>query len=64
MKKLLICVAEPTFERSPQVSRKSRGEPQKICRPSEQIGAPTHRFLWGACPAHRRAIGETTPFKA
>ncbi|NAT78322.1 hypothetical protein CWD78_12640 [Dickeya dadantii] len=31
-----------------------RGEPQKICRPSEQIGAPTRRFLWGACPAHRR----------
>ncbi|ECJ2502738.1 hypothetical protein GAV31_22540 [Salmonella enterica subsp. enterica] len=39
----------------PKRAEKSRGEPQKICRPSEQIGIPRCRFLWGACPAHRRA---------
>ncbi|WP_250142772.1 hypothetical protein, partial [Escherichia coli] len=32
-----------------------RGEPQKFFRPSEKKGTPTCRFLWGACPAHRRA---------
>lgn len=46
--KLLICVAEPTNERSPQVNRIGRGEPNKFCRPSEQKDAPTRRFIWGA----------------
>ncbi|ECM1156950.1 hypothetical protein QQ96_23515 [Salmonella enterica subsp. enterica serovar Newport] len=47
----------------PQANRVSWGEPNKFCRPSEQKGAPTLRFIWGACPANRRA-GETTPVQS
>ncbi|OMP92205.1 hypothetical protein BZP36_18875 [Raoultella terrigena] len=38
----------------PRGNRAGRGEPNKFCRPSEQKDAPTRRFIWGACPAHRR----------
>ncbi|ECG8633892.1 hypothetical protein FNN91_23505 [Salmonella enterica subsp. salamae] len=45
----------------PERIEQAGGEPQKFCRPREQKGTPTCRFLWGACPAHRQASRRDQP---